>query len=67
GTQDIHSYPKEQQRLVSALCAAGTSVTHHTYGGASHNGTLSAVTTDAHTFVRSLMSGQTPPSSCPAR
>jgi len=67
GTQDLHSYPNEQQRLVSALCAAGTSVTHHTYGGASHNGTLSSVTTDAHTFVRTLMSGQTPPSSCPAR
>ena len=67
GAQDLHSSPSEQHRLVNALCAAGTSVSHTTYGGASHSGTLAAVTTDAHGFARTLLAGQKPANNCPAQ
>ncbi|EHH68061.1 lipase family protein [Gluconobacter morbifer] len=62
--QDLHTSPAEQKRLTAQLCAAGTNVTTCYYSSISHNGTLTAMTSDAHAFAQKLLSGTTPVSEC---
>ncbi|WP_215746431.1 lipase family protein [Gluconobacter sp. P1C6_b] len=63
GAQDLHTSPSQQKRLVTRLCAAGTAVTHRIHD-ASHNGTLAAMITEAHSFAGQLLQGTKPRSDC---
>lgn len=66
GTADRDVSPLGQVALAKAACKAGTLVQFHEYPGKDHSETVLASLPDSATFVRTVMSGQTPPSSCAA-
>ena len=66
GTADRDVSPLGQVALAKAACKAGTLVQFHEYPGKDHSATVLASLPDSATFVRTVMSGQTPSSSCAA-
>ncbi|MBR0558830.1 alpha/beta hydrolase [Neokomagataea anthophila] len=66
GLDDHHNTALEQDRLVRALCHAGSIVQQEHFPGANHFSTLRDVQHDAMHFADSVRLGRVPQNTCPA-
>lgn len=64
GGKDMDVSTEQQLALGRAACKAGSLVVQHVYPGLSHSETVNASLVDSIPFVRELMAGQSPESTC---
>jgi hypothetical protein len=66
GLADRTLPPRRQYAAAAALCAAGNTVTWHTYRGITHNGIVNAAFDDELAFVRRILRGEAEAGNCHA-
>ncbi|MBS1089918.1 lipase family protein [Gluconobacter wancherniae] len=64
GLADNMAGTNGQYEAVKQLCAAGTSVTWHTYPGLTHSGTVNYALRDSLPFVETILAGKPASSTC---
>jgi len=65
GALDIDVDPARQRELAGLLCKANTRVEHHVYAGLDHSEAVNASLADSIPFVRRMIAGGAPASTCP--